>query len=347
MRHRFLRLLTIAALFGTILVSSTALAADKLPVRFTLDWKIQGVHAPFYLAQQRGYFADNGLDVTIDQGEGSAATVSRILSGAYDAGFGDMNAIIQTAAKSPDKSPVMVYQIYNQPPFAVLAKADGPLQSIADFPGHTFGGPAGSAATKLFPALLEASDIAPASVHITNVAPQLQEQLLGRGDVDGALVFNVTSYMNLVSQGKDPETDYRWFAYGDHGLNIYSNGVMVSQAMIADHSDAVDGLVEAINHAMQDIIADPDAGIAAVKKREAFIDAEAERKRLDYAMTHLIVSDESRELGIGAVDTDRLTKSIGTIVDLYGLERTPSADEVFTDRFLPPRDQRVAVTQGR
>ena len=331
------RMLVLAALF-TCAANATA---QTVPVRFTLDWKIQGVHAPFYLAQQRGYFADQGLDVTIDQGEGSAATVSRVLSGAYDAGFGDMNAIIQTAAKSPDRAPVMVYQIYNQPPFAVLTTADGPIESVDDFPGHTFGGPAGSAATKLFPAMLEASDIDPDSVHITNVSPQLQEQLLNRGDVDASLVFNVTSYMNLVSQGRDPEADYRWFAYGDHGLDIYSNGVMVSPAMIADHPEAVEGLVAAINHAMQDIIDDPQAGIDAVKQREAFIDAEAERKRLDYAMTHLIVSDESREIGIGDVDMQRLSKSIDTIVDLYNLDRVPSADDVFTDRFLPPRDQRL------
>ncbi len=49
-------------------------------------------------AQEKGYFAAEKLDVTIDQGEGSAATVTRIMSGAYDAGFGDMNAIIQNAA---------------------------------------------------------------------------------------------------------------------------------------------------------------------------------------------------------------------------------------------------------
>ncbi|WP_353225550.1 ABC transporter substrate-binding protein [Salinisphaera sp. C84B14] len=341
MTNRLLPTLTGAAMLAATLVGATAFAAEKLPVRFTLDWKIQGVHAPFYLAQQRGYFADNGLDVTIDQGEGSAATVSRVLSGTYDAGFGDMNAIIQTAAKTPDTAPVMVYQIYNQPPFAVLTKADSPIQSVADFPGHTFGGPAGSAATKLFPAMLDASDINADSVHITNVAPQLQEQLLNRGDVDASLVFNVTSYMNLVSQGKDPDADYRWFAYGDNGLNIYSNGVMVSQAMIADHPGAVEGLVTAINHAMQAIIADPQAGIDAVKAREAFIDASAERKRLDFAMTRLIVSDESRAIGIGDVDKQRLSKSIDTIVDLYDLERTPSADQVFTDRFLPPRDQRL------
>lgn len=335
-----LRLRFIVPLLTIGLLTASLAAGAAIPVRFTLDWKIQGVHAPFYLAQQRGYFADEGLDVTIDQGEGSAATVTRVRSGAYDAGFGDMNALIQSAARAEDGNPVMVYQLYNQPPFAVLAAADGPLRNVDDFPGHTFGGPAGSAATKLFPALLEAADLDPTTVHVTHVAPQLQEQLLNRGDVDGALVFNVTSYMNLVAQGKDPEADYRWFAYGDHGLNIYSNGVMVSRAMLDAHPEAVAGLVRAINHALTDILADPDAGIAAVKQREAFIDAAAERQRLDYAIDHLIISPESRALGVGDLDRQRLADSIDTIVDLYDLERTPATAEIFTDAYLPARAAR-------
>ena len=66
-----------------------------------MDWKLQGIHAWFYWAQEKGYFAAEKLDVTIDQGEGSAASVTRVMSGAYDAGFGDANAVIQNAATKP------------------------------------------------------------------------------------------------------------------------------------------------------------------------------------------------------------------------------------------------------
>ena len=111
------------AVFATALLLSLGAAQAQEKIKFTLDWKLQGLHAWFYWAADKGYFKAEGLDVTIDQGEGSAATVVRIMGGAYDAGFGDMNAIIQNAATRPDV-PVMVYMIYSKAPLALLMKAD-------------------------------------------------------------------------------------------------------------------------------------------------------------------------------------------------------------------------------
>lgn len=322
------------------MVLSGPVYAEGIPIKFTLDWKIQGVHGWFYLAKEKGYFTEAGLDVTIDQGEGSAATVSRIMSGAYDAGFGDMNAIIQNAATTPDTAPVMVYQIYNQPPFAVLTKSDGPVASLKSLEGLKIGAPPGSASTKLFPALAKAAGVDQSKVEIISVAPNLQEQMLIQGQVDASLVFNVTSYLNIIGIGMDPDTDFKWFPYGEAGLDIYSNGVMVSPKLLAEHPDAVKGLVGAIAKAMADVMKNPAEGVAIIKKIEPLTNEEIELKRLDFALNNLIYSDETKELGIGAINPERLARSITVVKELYDLPSTPSVESVFSEDYLPPLEMR-------
>lgn len=331
------KLLSLTAL---ILSFASPAAAEGIPIKFTLDWKIQGVHGWFYLAEKKGYFDAEGLDVTIDQGEGSAATVSRIMSGAYDAGFGDMNAIIQNAATNPDDAPVMVYQIYNQPPFAVLTKTGGPVKSLASLEGLTVGAPPGSASTKLFPALATAAGFDASKVELLSVQKNLQEQMLIQDQVSASLVFNVTSYLNIIGIGMDPEKDFTWYPYGASGLDIYSNGVMVSPKLLKEKPEAVKGLVNAIAKAMADVLANPQEGIDIITATEPLSNGELEMKRLQFALDNLIFSDESKANGIGAIDAERLTRSITTIKELYDLPGTPAAEDVFDASFLPPMAMR-------
>jgi NitT/TauT family transport system substrate-binding protein len=206
--------------------------------------------------------------VAIDQGEGSAATVTKVMAGAYHAGFGDVNAIVQNAAAKPGQAPVMVYMLYNRAPFALIVKSSSPIKTPKDLEGRTLGSPAGGAAARMFPLIAGKNGVDATKVKWTNVAPNLQEQMLLKDHVEGAAVFSVTSYMNLVAQGVDPDKDIRWFHYGDHGVDLYGNGVMVSQQLVKDKPEAVAGLVRAVNKAVRDTIADPDAAIAALMKRE-------------------------------------------------------------------------------
>jgi len=341
---RTLSVLAASLIMGGVIC--TPALAQETKIKFTLDWKIQGVHSWFYWAKDKGYFKDQGLDVTIDQGEGSAASITRIMTGAYDAGFGDVNAIIQNAALHPKDAPVMVYMIYNRAPFALITKADSSIKSIKDVEGKKLGSPAGAAAFKVFSALASKNGIDQGKITWLNMAPNLQEQMLLRDQVDGAAVFSATSYMNLVAMKVNPDKDIRWFYYNDLGLDLYSNGVLVSKQLAHDKPQAVKGLVTAINRALRECIASPDPCIDNLVKHEPLLNRDIEKRRMEYTVKTLILTPESRKLGLGDVDDKRMERAIAQLKESYGLPRSPKPDEVFDHAFLPPKADRM-IESGR
>lgn len=299
------------SLTGLILgLCLTSAAHAETDVRFTLGWKTQGSDAPILLALSKGYFKEEGLNVTVDQGEGSAATVTRIMSGTYDAGFGDINAIIQNAATRPDETPLMVYQMWSKPPFAIVSKKETGIETPADLEGKTLGGAQGTPTTRLVTVLGRVNDVDMDKVAITNMAPNLQEPMLIKGDIDGALVFNITSWFNLIANRQNPAEDYNWLNFGDFGLDLYSNGVMVSQKMAKENPEAIAGLVRAINRAALEIGSDTQAGVEAITAYDNLANAELEKERMLFAYRNLMQSEEVERIGLGDLDDARLTRSI-------------------------------------
>ena len=175
------------------------------------------------------------------------------MSGAYDAAFGDANAVIQNAATKPADAPLIVYMMYSRAPFALLTKATSSIHTIKDLEGKKIGAPAAGATVKMLPLMAKKNGIDYSKIDLLSVAPNLQEQMLLQGQVEAIAIFTATSYMNLVALGLDPDKDFRWIYYADAGADLYSNCIIVSQKLAKEKPEAVKGLVRAINRSIKEV----------------------------------------------------------------------------------------------
>jgi NitT/TauT family transport system substrate-binding protein len=332
-----------AAVFAAALALAAPLApapaAADTKLKVVLNWKYQGPQGFLFLADDLGYFKAAGLDVTMDQGSGSGAPIPLVANGTYDVGFGDLNALIEFAAKKPEEAPMAVYVVFNQPPFTIAVKADSPIKTPKDLEGKTLGASASDAALKLFPAFCKVTKIDCTKVNITNMQPNLREQMLMQGQVDGVFGYVNTIRFSAKLIHVDPDKQLRFMNYGDYGMDLYSNAIIVSKKLITDNPAAVRGLVAAINHGIEDMIKDPDAAVAAVAKREPLIKVAVERERLDATLKLEMNHPEIAKIGLGNVDMARLKRSIDILVEAVNLPRTPTPQEIFTPAFLPPADE--------
>jgi NitT/TauT family transport system substrate-binding protein len=230
--------------------------------------------------------------------------------------------------------------LYNSAPFALIVRADSPIKSLKDLEGKRLGTPAGAAAGALLPALAARNGFDPKKITIVNMAPNLQEQMLLKGQVDVSAVFSVTSYINIASMGVDPDKELRWFMYADHGVPLYSNGLMVSRKLATENPKAVEGLTRAISRSLIEVAQSPDDAISLLMKVEPLLNRKGELMRLQYALKTHFITAETDKNGMGSIDEERMKGAIATLVEVYSLPRTPAVSEIFDSRFLPPASER-------
>src|SRR3954468_7383527 len=173
-------------------------AAAQTNVKFSLDFVLQGPQAPFFLADEKGYYKAEGVNLTaLDAGRGSGDTVQRVASGVYDIGFGDINALIEFNAKNPGKEVPAVFMVYDKAPMAILTLKSKGITKLSDLQGHPAAAPSFDAGFRLFGLLAKMNSFDASKVNWSNGAPQLGEPMLARGETDAISAFSFTASMAL------------------------------------------------------------------------------------------------------------------------------------------------------
>jgi len=282
------------------------------------------------------------VNVTIDSGAGSRESIPRVATGAYDMGFGDINALIKLMDEQPDLKVKAVMMAYERPPFAVIGrKSQGISEDPKSLEGKTLGAPPPDAAFGQWPAFVEVADLDTSNITIENVGFPVREPMLAQGQVDAIFGFSFSSVINLKAQGV-PEDDIALILMGEHGLDLYGNVVMANTDFAAENPEAVKGVIKALIRGYIDTIADPAASVPYVLKRNGVLDEAVETDRINMAVEGSMATPAVKENGFGGVDMDKLAQSIEFLKVSMGVSDTPPApDRVFDSSYLPPVEDRM------
>ena len=319
-----------------------AMTERAQPLRMQLNTFYSGPQAWFFLAEERGYLRDEGLEIEFTEGDTAANTIPKMAAGGFDVGYGDINALIAHAASGLQNTPLAVFASFNASPYTVAVPASSTIRTPQDLAGKLLAAHPQDAALLLFPefcaktgldinAVRTVTDAAPHSVML----PQLLE-----GQWDGMFGFVNTLIAASIDAGLDPKA-LRFIEYHDHIPELYGMALMVTRELAATEPDTVRKLLRAFNKGLVDTIADPWAAIDALAKRSPNINRESNHRRLLGTLQLEMGRAEGGVLGIGDVDDARFARGIELLVTTKKLARHPTAGELFNRQFLPPLAERV------
>ena len=334
------RALFAGALLASLLAGSIDPAlAQETPIRFQLDWRFEGNAALFTLPAAKGYFKAEKLNVTVDAGNGSGGTITRVASGAYDMGFADLAALREFHANPPTapNKPVAVMMVYNNTPAAVLTLKKSGIKTPADLNGKKLGAPVFDGGRKAFPIFAKANNVS--GVTWTSMDPPLRETMLVRGDIDAITGFAFTSLLNLEARGIKAD-DIVVLAYQDHGVKLYGNAVIASEEFIKKNPEAVKAFLRAFTRGVKDLIADPKAAIATVKARDGIINEDLELRRLKLVLDGTVLTQDAKTEGFGSVLAPRLSLMASQVSDAFSTKERVKPEAVWNGSFLPSAAER-------
>lgn len=225
------------ALFAVMLAAAAAvvsapLAAQTTKLAFRLNWTPSGEHAPFFVAREKGFYRDEGLDVEIQNGSGSTTTLQLIANGTSPVGYADAATMMRGVANGMPVKAVSVP--LQQSPHAFIYRADAPRPTkISEVKGTRIAVTAGDSSMTIFTALLGKLGLKLDDVQVITVASTAaKDQAVLNRQADALIGFFLDQGVRI-----EPQTGVKggWTRlYDMAGVTALSSAIIANNDWLKD-----------------------------------------------------------------------------------------------------------------
>ncbi len=330
----FKRLAFIAAAAAFALASQGALAQAKGKDKVTLmlNWYTYSEHAPLYLGLARGYFADEGIDLDIQEGRGSGVTVQAVAAGTANIGYADIATMIKAAAKG---APVIAVGIALQTsPMSAMGFADKNIRKPADIKGKTVVITPGDSMSQVWPLFLKKTGLKDTDFKTLSGDAQTKLNAVMTGQADLLLGYVMDQAIKL--QDATQKTVYP-IRFADYGVNMVSSGFVVQKDYLAKNPDLVKRFLRAATRSLEAGAKDPAAAVDAMiaaRPKSGVRDTAIVGMKATAQLYEGPDNPKDRPLRVGAKN---MQDTLALLVEYGGLDKATAgkAEDYYTNAYLP------------
>ena len=321
---------TAGAAAGTEAAANADGAEGLTDVSFRLDWVISGEHSHFYAALDEGFFEEEGLNVEIFEGGGSALATQLVANQTNDFGLADFGVVVSSRAEGVNA--VTVANLFQETPHALMTLEGKGIDSAEDLKGKRIGGAAGSGAVVLFSPYLESVGMSIDDVNMVQLDPAAYIPSLYEGRIDGFPGSRISQYPQLVVSAPEPPTLIPF----SEGLDLASMGLIAHPDMVANEPETVRAFVRAIQRAIEWTVDNPEDAIENMTQRfPNTVDAESAEIAIG-VLKELAVDGLDEGQPIGYLPPERAENTLATLIEYGGLDEADvvGAEEYYTNDFV-------------
>jgi NitT/TauT family transport system substrate-binding protein len=315
-----------AFFFASSLAAGAATNLDKVSLR--LNWYVLGFHAPIFLGIERGFFAAEGLELTVNEGRGSGVSTQSVAAKSDDFAIADASSVIFGASKGMPIKVVM--SLMNQSQLGVISRADNPIKVPKDLEGKKLAVTAGDSFTQLLPAVIDANHLNAEKIHQVFIDPDGKVVAVLEKRID-ALLGGVDGQNFQLEEKGVPAVSMK---FADIGVNTVSLAIIANDDLISSKPDLIRRFAKAMRRSFEAAIKEPDAAVAATLKFKSDVSATLIKNQMMVDFD-LLFTPASKVGGIGYAASEDWNTTYELLKKYRDLKTDRKASTFYTNEFLP------------
>jgi NitT/TauT family transport system substrate-binding protein len=302
-----------------------ALAQDKFTLQ--LNWFHLADHSPIYMALKKGYYKDEGIELTVLRGSGSSDSAKKIDLKQGDIGISDAPTVLTAISKGANLK--MVAVVFDKAGNNVFFKKTAGIKEPKDLLGKKIAVPPADSHRVLWPAFASINKLDGDKITLVNVKPEGKQAIVAGGEVDASFDLYTSYAIWEKVLGKGNVGHLLW---ADYGLPIYGHTYFVNTELIAKNPKLIERFLRATHKGWRDTQANPAEAMDAMAQAVPGLDGVALLATMPQIMD-LTITERSRQHGIGWIERDLMQKTIDITFAKAPPDRPVNVDEVFTNAY--------------